>query len=87
MQWTRLQRLIAAMVLFCPGLAAAQVVGSITGTVTDQTGVPLKGVRISGPIRDPDRRRQVHVHRRPGILPRARACSPASSRSPPRRPA
>jgi hypothetical protein len=47
MQRSSLQRLIAVAVLFCPGLAFAQVVGSITGTVTDQTGMPLKGVRTT----------------------------------------
>src|SRR5438046_6082358 len=38
---------VACSVLLVSGAALAQVVGSITGTVTDQTGVPLKGVRIS----------------------------------------
>jgi hypothetical protein len=33
---------------FATSTAQAQVVGSITGTVTDQTGTPLKGVRITG---------------------------------------
>src|SRR3954469_25772911 len=33
--------------LFLPTVASAQEEGSITGTVTDQTGVPLKGVRIA----------------------------------------
>ena len=41
--------LLAACLGACvaPAIARAQVVGSITGTVTDQTGVPLRGVRIS----------------------------------------
>jgi hypothetical protein len=44
----RLYRLaVLVLALGMPGIALAQVVGSITGTVTDQTGVPLKGVRIS----------------------------------------
>jgi hypothetical protein len=43
-----LHRVLAvALVLCCPLVARAQVVGSITGTVTDQTGMPLKGVRVS----------------------------------------
>jgi hypothetical protein len=36
-----------ASTLSIASVAWGQVVGSITGTVTDQTGVPLKGVRIS----------------------------------------
>ena len=39
--------LIAVAVLVFPGLALAQVVGSITGTVTDQTGMPLRGVKVA----------------------------------------
>jgi hypothetical protein len=43
-----LHRFVAlAAVLFLPAMAQAQVVGSITGTVTDQTGVPLRGVKVS----------------------------------------
>jgi hypothetical protein len=38
---------IAVAVLLLPAIALAQVVGSITGTVTDQTGVPLRGVKVS----------------------------------------
>src|SRR5205085_1885708 len=33
--------------LLVPASAFAQVVGSITGTVTDQTGMPLRGVKVS----------------------------------------
>jgi hypothetical protein len=36
-----------AMALLVPGVVHAQVVGSITGTVFDQTGTPLGGVRIA----------------------------------------
>src|SRR5688572_27828092 len=44
----RLHRLaVLAGALLVPEVALAQVVGSITGTVTDQTGVPLKGVKVS----------------------------------------
>jgi hypothetical protein len=39
--------LIAVAVLVFPGLSLAQVVGSITGTVTDQTGMPLRGVKVA----------------------------------------
>jgi hypothetical protein len=39
---------VTATATAVPEIAEAQVVGSITGTVTDQTGMPLKGVRITG---------------------------------------
>jgi hypothetical protein len=39
--------LIVALAVAWPLKAGAQVVGSITGTVTDQTGMPLRGVRVS----------------------------------------
>jgi hypothetical protein len=47
MQRFFMPRLIAVALLLFPGLALAQVVGSITGTVTDQTGMPLKGVKVA----------------------------------------
>ena len=50
--------LVAIGAVLVPAISDAQVVGSITGTVTDQTGMPLRGVRIDRPIRHPDRRRQ-----------------------------
>jgi hypothetical protein len=39
--------LLVAIVACLPRLAGAQVVGSIAGTVTDQSGRPLAGVRLS----------------------------------------
>jgi hypothetical protein len=43
-----LHRLLAVLVFVClTNPARAQVVGSITGTVTDQTGMPLRGVKVS----------------------------------------
>jgi hypothetical protein len=49
MERHRLQRfLVLAAFVLCPsGAAFAQVVGSITGTVTDQSGNPLRGVKVS----------------------------------------
>jgi hypothetical protein len=39
--------MVLAVVLLAQATVLAQVVGSITGTVTDQTGFPLRGVRVS----------------------------------------
>ena len=46
MQRFVMPRLIAVMVLIFPGLALAQVVGSITGTVTDPKGLAMVGVNV-----------------------------------------
>jgi hypothetical protein len=42
----RFSHLVFTAALLAPGIAQAQVVGSITGTVTDQSGRPLAGVRL-----------------------------------------
>src|SRR6266496_3307180 len=45
--WRLIGAFALAGLLLWPRIGSAQVVGSITGTVTDQTGMPLKGVRVS----------------------------------------
>ncbi len=44
---TKVLRVLVAVGLFLPGLAFGQTVGSLTGHVYDQTGVPIRGVAIT----------------------------------------
>ena len=64
-----------AIVLLAPRVVHAQVVGSITGTVTDQTGTPLGGVRIAARSDTQIGGVKSTYSDEPGLLPPARAAA------------